>query len=139
MYPGLRPGDVIVAERVPRQNVTPGCILCVDDRDRRVVHRVIRTEPSDADILVVCKGDNLPEPDEPVLVPGDSCWQVSLIIRNGGFRKPRRGRIHAFLSINNLTAGMFMKRIKRVLQWMPPPVYDLTERLRKATHHDTTG
>jgi len=139
MYPQLKPGDVIVAQQASREEIAPGCLLCVEGRDRRVVHRVIRAEPSDSDMLVFCKGDNMPEPDEPVLVPVDACWQVTLVIRNGRLRTPRRGRISAFLCANNLTIGIFMQRIKKVLQRMPPPMYNLAERLRKVTRHDTTG
>ena len=136
MYPQLRPGDVIVAKQASSSDIAPGCILCVDDRGRQVVHRAIHVEPSGSGVLVVCKGDNLPGPDEQALISGDSCWRVLFVIRNGRFRKPRQGRISAFLCTNNFTIGICMKRTKRIVQWIASPVNNLTAQFQQAKRHD---
>lgn len=136
MYPQLRPGDIIVAKRAPFSDIAPGRILCMDDRGRQVVHRAIHVEPSGSGALVVCKGDNLPRPDEPTLISGDLCWHVSFVIRNGKFRKPRQGRIDALLCANNITIGICMKRIKRVIQWVSSPVNTLAAHLQQVKRHD---
>ena len=136
MYPHLRPGDIIVVTQASFSDITPGCILCMNGRDCTVVHRVIRVEPSGSETLVVCKGDNLPRPDEPVLISGDACWQISFVIRNGRFRTPRQGRISAFLCAHNLTAGMCMRRIKRIIQWVSSPANNLAAQLQQGKRHD---
>ena len=138
MYPQLRPGDIIVAKQIPSSDITPGLILCRDDRERRIVHRVLHVEPSGSDIVIVLKGDNMPRADMPVLIPGDSCWHVSLVIRNGTFRKPRQGRISSFLCARNLTVGIWMGRVKRILRWLPSPIYNLIYQYKQDRHHDGT-
>lgn len=136
MYPGLRPGDGIVTREMPVSDIVPGCIVCVDDRDRTVVHRVLSVERSAFGTRIVLKGDNLPEPDEPVLLPGDFCRCVSMIIRNGRLRRPRQGRVSSFLCARNLTAGILTGGVKRMLFRTPSRMYSLIARYRKVKRYD---
>jgi hypothetical protein len=138
MYPGLRPRDIIVTKEKSLSDIAPGCILCMTDRDRAVVHRVLSVERTVSCALIVCKGDNLPAPDEPQLFSGNSCRCVSMVIRNGRFKRPRQGRFSSFLCARNLTAGMIMGRAKRAVMRMMSWICSPAARFRQVRRYDRT-
>jgi hypothetical protein len=119
MYPFLKPGDRVIAERVSPYSLQVGDVAIIPgSRDHLVTHRLVKILSPNKGIL---KGDSRLESDPEPIELSDILGRVEAIVRNDrlipvstGFRSRTKG-LHAWLSLKNLTIGTLRLKIKNSL------------------------
>jgi signal peptidase I len=89
MLPTIWPGDTLLVESAPANEVSVGDIVLFG-RDRRLfAHRVVAKDCCNGSQLVT-RGDAMQVPD-PVVEESELLGKVSYIVQNGKCIRPRRG------------------------------------------------
>lgn len=66
MLPTIQPGDLIITQEVPVEELVVGDIIRFYQEGRYVVHRIIEIEENGNDYVIVTQGDNVNAPDDPI-------------------------------------------------------------------------
>lgn len=119
MHPFLKPGDRVIAERVSPDSLQVGDVAIIPgSKDRLVTHRLVRIIHQNKGML---KGDSRLESDPEPVELSAILGRVEAIVRNDrlipvstGFRS-RTKRLHAWLSLKNLTIGALRLKVKNSL------------------------
>ncbi|MFZ0816978.1 MAG: S26 family signal peptidase [Candidatus Sulfotelmatobacter sp.] len=82
MLPSLWPGDTLVVNRIPPDQVDIGDVVLVGREGRLCAHRVIGMAGDSHNPQLITQGDALPAPDRPV-AKNELLGKVSYLIRAG--------------------------------------------------------
>lgn len=120
MYPTLKPGDRLVARRVPPDALEYGDIVIAHvSTDKLTAHRLVAIRPNGEGFL---KGDSMLTPDPAPVNLSSILGRVDAVIRKNQLIHISRGprarfkKIHAWLSLNCLTTGSLKLGLKTVFQ-----------------------
>ncbi|HLG16696.1 MAG TPA: signal peptidase I [Blastocatellia bacterium] len=99
MQPAIVDGDVITIEPVSDTPIRPGdVVLYASRRDTAVIHRVIRIERSEAERLVITRGDAAFQNDPPIPL-SKIMGRVQLVERGGEAVEIRRPKSKLALAL----------------------------------------
>lgn len=123
MYPALRPGDILITQKIPAERLCPGDIISYQRKGKCLVHRVIGTKKGtekrdkcSPEICIQTKGDNMLHRDPEQISARTEYLKVILIRRKKKLIRPGFGPCLAFLSRHNLTPGIMISRINRYIK-----------------------
>jgi signal peptidase len=89
MRPGLQPGDVVVTKRVPVTDLHVRDVIVFhppNQRDRLVVHRIVKTSPRNGSVSVTTRGDaNDVDDPAPASLSGHYAYRVQRVVPLVGY------------------------------------------------------
>lgn len=130
MFPFLKTGDIIHTRKTPWSRLQIGDVVVVTppDSTQPIIHRLVRWQRCNNSICGILKGDSLIYKDHFFLSQHNYSGRVWARDRNGkllhldGLHRSIRARFIAFLSVLNLTPGVFRLKIKRELVRIMPRI-----------------
>jgi signal peptidase I len=82
MLPALWPGETLVVERIPQDQVRVGDVVLISREDGLCAHRVVGAVRDPENPRWITQGDALPAPDSPVAA-NELLGRVAYLIRGG--------------------------------------------------------
>lgn len=111
MLPAVWPGDIVTVEAREPSRLAPGELVLVEDAGRLRLHRLIASQASGAEILLVTRGDSLSYDDPPVRA--EQVLGVVTSIRRGAAcvaPSNRRSRLACLFSNRSVTLAALRMR-----------------------------
>ena len=114
MYPSIKPGTIIFIEPVKEDgNIIPGQIIYLEKEMGFVVHRLIRRENKDDQVLYYTRGDSCKNEDKPVKSDQIAGKVIRMEDRKHRIREGNSLITKPCYSINRIIVWLILK-IKRI-------------------------
>lgn len=116
MWPELIPGDILRAEMVTAEKVSPGDIVVFAYKSNNpVVHRLIAIDTQiNNSLLLFSAGDRSGEDPPTVIQMEEKLLRIRNILRNGFWKKPGRKSFPLSSKLPNFIIKLYCKLIRKL-------------------------